>query len=122
LTVRAFSPSILLFLLLRLHAEDQLEISGTVDGTDRIVITQKNASWTHFSGDLGITSLTLNGVLWKPSQNSTLPNSGATAFLTNNVNFLSAVLDVVNARDTIVLQRESSRLVLSVADTPARAW
>lgn len=99
-------------------AQNQIRIVGTIDGTDRIIIRKDVATWEHLFGDLSLTEVRVNGVLWQPSQNATLENSGATVFFTNNVNFFAARLQVTTGRDTAVLQREHDQLTLSIADTP----
>jgi hypothetical protein len=109
---------ILLTLARPATAQGRLEISGTIDWTDKIVIRQDAATWQHLFGNLEVTQVRINGVLWQPSQNATLPNSGATRFLTNQVNFLAARMQLLEGRDTVVLQREHDQLTLSFADTP----
>src|SRR4051812_42253707 len=84
---------------------DRIEINGTFDGSDLITISQDHAHWNHLFGDLNISAVSINGVQWQPSVIYDLPNSGATAFLTNKVNFASAQLTILEGRDTIVLNR-----------------
>ena len=98
-------------------AQGRIEIVATIDWTDQVVIRQEGASWQHLFGNLEETQMEINGVLWRPSQDATLENSGPTQFLTNEVNFLTARLEILEGRDTVVLQRERDHLVLSFADT-----
>lgn len=100
------------------HSAGRIEINGTFDGTDLITISQENAHWNHLFGDLNISAVAINGVQWQPSVIYDLPNSGATAFLTNKVNFASAQLTVLEGRDTVVLNRSRDNITLSIADTP----
>jgi hypothetical protein len=97
---------------------DRIEIYGTFDGTDLITISQENAHWNHLFGDLNVSGVTINGVQWQPSVIYDLPNSGATTFLTNKVNFAAAQLTLLGGRDTVVLNRSRDSITLSVADTP----
>jgi hypothetical protein len=99
-------------------AADRIEINGTFDGTDLITISQGNAHWNHLFGDLNNSGVTINGVQWNPSVIYDLPNSGATTFLTNTVNFASAQLTILEGRDTVVLNRSRDYVTLSIADTP----
>lgn len=99
-------------------AAEQIEIVGTIDGTDRIIIQQDGATWEHLSGDLAVTAVRVNGILWQPSANPRLENSGATAFIPDKVLFPAARLQVREGRDTVVLQQEKDHMVLSIGDTP----
>lgn len=99
-------------------AQERIELLGVIDGTDRIVVRQEGASWEHLSGDLIPTQMQVNGIAWFPGDTLSLANSGETTFLTNQVNFLAAKLQVLEGRDTVVLQRERDHLTLSFADTP----
>ncbi|HEY6227404.1 MAG TPA: hypothetical protein VI282_09820 [Verrucomicrobiae bacterium] len=99
---------------------NRIEINGTFDGTDLITISQQNAHWNHLFGDLNISGVSINGVQWNPSVIYDLPNSGATTFLTNKVNFASARLTLLGGgRDTVVLNRSRDYITLSIADTPS---
>jgi hypothetical protein len=102
-------------------AEERIEIVGRIDGTDQITFRQDAANWEHLFGDLWVTEVRVNGVLWQPSQNLTLENSGATAYLADKVNFLAARLELLEGRDTVVLERQPGHIVLSIADTPGGA-
>jgi hypothetical protein len=95
-----------------------LEISGTIDGTDQIVISQESAKWVHFFGDLTLTHVTLNNFAWQPSTQPVLQNSGDTLFLSNRVNFLTATVVRSSGRDTVVMERFSDHITISFADTP----
>jgi hypothetical protein len=117
------TPSVTLLFLVsvlpfEMAAQGRIEIAGTIDGTDRVVIRQEAATWEHLFGNLEVTQVRVNGVLWQPAQNVRLENSGATVFLTNEVNFLAARVQLLEGRDTAVLQRDKDRLTLSFADTP----
>ena len=130
--VRSYSPNSTDFMNKRLFATlvlalaastdaqsaDRIEINGTFDGTDLITISQDNAHWNHLFGDLNISGVSINGVQWQPSVIYDLPNSGATTFLTNKVNFAGAQLTVLSGRDTVVLNRARDYITLSIADTP----
>ncbi len=100
------------------RSADHIEINGAFDGTDIITISQDHAHWNHLFGDLNISGVSINGVQWQPSVLFDLPNSGATTFLTNKVNFATAQLTVLEGRDTVVLNRSRDNITLSIADTP----
>jgi hypothetical protein len=101
-----------------IHALDRLEITGTIDGTDQIIVTQNQAEWLHFFGDLNATSVSMNNIAWNPSANPILPNSGDTLFLSNRVNFMCAMVTLSEGRDTVVLERFPNHIKVSFADTP----
>jgi hypothetical protein len=115
-------PLLFLALLLScsclLSAQQTLRITGQIDGTDQLIIRQDAAFWEHVFGDLNASYLQLNRVDWHPAQNPVLLNSESTIFLTNQVNFLAARLQILAGRDTVVLQRQPDQLILSFADTP----
>src|SRR5262249_53549538 len=58
-----------------------LNFRGTIDGSDQITITRKQATWLHSYWDLPPEPVTLNGISWDPREQATLENSGKTRFL-----------------------------------------
>jgi hypothetical protein len=83
--------------------EATLDIEGRIDGSDRIRLTNTEATWIHkYYGTP--TSFTLNDVAWNPSQQSTLANSGATQFLPDDIDLTTARLTKNAGRDLATLE------------------
>ena len=116
--MKAFPWAGLVLLPVMCGAQERIEMLGMIDGTDQVVIRQEGAVWGHVFGDLEATQVQVNGVGWSPSVSATLENAGETMFLTNRVNWLAARLEVLEGRDTVVLQRGWDHIRLSFADTP----
>jgi hypothetical protein len=94
-----------------------LHLHGTIDGSDRIIITNTGATLEHYFWGLP-TSLSLNGVAWDPSTQATLPNSGATTFLPNLVDLSSATFVKNAGRDLASFEVFDNRVELVFADNP----
>jgi hypothetical protein len=95
-----------------------LNFRGTIDGSDQITITRKQAIWRHSYWDLPPEPLTLNGISWDPRGQATLKNSGKTRFLPHPVEFQSARLNRIQGRDTVALEANRDSVVVHLSDTP----
>ncbi len=94
-----------------------LHIRAVVDGSDRLLVTQREAMWIHRHWGWP-TEVTLNGVLWKPSECDRLTNSGRTTFLPWSVDFGSASIVSRKGRDLIAVEPVPSGLLIHFADNP----
>jgi concanavalin A-like lectin/glucanase superfamily protein len=99
-------------------AKALLVFDGPIDGSDRVVITQKEARWENVFWGTWRETVTLNGVPWKPRENPVLPNSGATRFLPPGVDLTKARLVERSGRDHASIEVEGGRLVLRFVDSP----
>jgi hypothetical protein len=63
-----------------------LHITGSIDGSDTLRITNASATWIHNAWDPP-SNVMLNGMAWNTVSNPTLPNSGATTFLPRRGSF-----------------------------------
>ncbi len=95
----------------------QLHLQGRFDGSDRIVIDQSGATLDHLQW-ANPTDLTLNGVAWDATSDPTLPNSGATEFLSAPVLFSSAEFAKNAGRDLASYEVFDNRVELIFADSP----
>jgi hypothetical protein len=100
-------------------AQTLLHVQGTIDGSDRVVIRDTGATLQHFFWDL--PTFTLNGVPWNAAAQSTMPNSGATQFLPNAVDFSTATFVKNSGRDLASFEVFDDRVELIFADNPLGA-
>ncbi|HEY4311935.1 MAG TPA: hypothetical protein VGN12_20980 [Pirellulales bacterium] len=94
-----------------------LHVQGTIDGSDRVVITNTGATLDHYFWGTP-TSMSLNGVAWDPSVQPTLSNSGATTFLPNTVDLSSATFVKNEGRDLASFEVFNDHVDLIFADNP----
>jgi hypothetical protein len=95
-----------------------LVFDGPIDGSDRVVITAKEARWENVFWGTWRETVTLNGVPWTPRKDPVLPNSGATRFLPPGVDLTRARLVERSGRDHASIEVEGGRLVLRFVDSP----
>lgn len=97
-----------------------LRITGTIDGSDEVVVDASGATWSHFYwGNPG--QVTLNGVNWSPTNGSVLPNSGATRFLPSGVSFQNVTIHKNSGRDVAGLDTRGDQVAVYFADNPIGA-
>lgn len=99
-------------------AKATLVFDGPIDGSERIVITAKEARWENVFWGTSPGVFTLNGVAWEPRRNAVLPNEGATRFLPPGVDLTKARLVERSVRDHASIEVEGGRLVLRFVDSP----
>ena len=94
-----------------------LEIIGRIDGSDRLTISQSQASWQHLNWATP-TVVFLNTVNWNPSKVANVPNSGATQFLPAGIDFRSAQFAYNGGRDLANMEVFDDHLEIYFDDTP----
>jgi hypothetical protein len=95
-----------------------LTFRGQVDGSDQIKITQTEATWHHTFWDMPSDPVALNGISWDPREQDTLKNEAKTRFLKGRVDFRSARLKRIEARDTVAVEQDRDSLVIYINDGP----
>lgn len=95
-----------------------LHFFGTIDGSDRITINHRGAVWDHVNWQWPSQPVSINGVQWNPCDKNVFTPLGKADFLPPDINFQSAVLELITGRDTVVMERTSSNVVVFVNDTP----
>jgi hypothetical protein len=95
-----------------------LSFRGQIAGSDQIKITLTEATWHHSFWDMPPEPVTLNGISWDPRERDTLKNEGRTRFLKGPVDFRSARLKRVQARDIVAIEKNKDSVVIHINDTP----
>jgi len=103
------------------HGMAVLRFTGTIDGSDEIVVTNDRAAWKHLgwqwppAGDIE-----LNGVKWHldPQKQNVLRNSGKTRFLVGRVDFSQAVVKMHKGRGAVRLKKGPGSLTIHIDDGP----
>jgi hypothetical protein len=94
---------------------------GTVDGSDRIVITRDGALWTHVNWDWPQEPVTINGTRWNPKEKNYLTTVGGSKLLPKSFSLESASLETIQGRDVVALERAGNALIVYLDDTPLGA-
>jgi hypothetical protein len=95
-----------------------IQISGMIDGTDVVQITNAGATWIHEDRNAP-TDVTLNGIPWDTVDDPTLPNSGATTFLPAGVDLSTVQFTKDEGRDTATYQLFSNSIDVYFGDNPS---
>jgi hypothetical protein len=98
-----------------------LTFRGEIDGSDQIKITQTEATWHHTFWDMPPKPVTLNGISWDPREQDTLKNEGKTRFLKSPIDFRSARLKRIQARDIVAIEQNRDSVVIYINDGPGGA-
>jgi hypothetical protein len=98
-----------------------LTFRGKIDGSDQIKITQTEATWHHTAWDMPPEPVTLNGISWDPRGQDTLKNEGKSRFLESPVDFRSARLKRIQARDIVAIEQNRDSVVIYMNDGPGGA-
>ncbi len=98
-----------------------LTFRGDIDGSDQIKITQTEATWHHMFWDMPAEPVALNGISWDPREQETLKNEGKTRFLKRPVDFRSARLKRIQARDLVAIEQNGDSVVIYLNDGPGGA-
>jgi hypothetical protein len=93
-----------------------LTFRGEIDGSDQIKITQAEATWHHTAWGMPPKPVTLNGISWDPRDQDTLKNEGKSRFLTSSVDFRSARLKRIQARDIVAIEQNRDSAVIYIND------
>lgn len=94
-----------------------LHFTGTIDGSDEILITNEKAIWKHKYWGWP-TDVKINGIKWNPQKRQTLHNRGFTQYLKLKPDWQSARIEIVKARDLVVVESSSKGLTIHLNDTP----
>jgi hypothetical protein len=99
-------------------ATTRLKITGEIDGSDRVRITAREATWEHktFSPP---SNVELNGVPWDVRQLPVLLSDAARPFLPPGVDLSSARVVSRKGRDVATVWGDKDALWISFADNPA---
>lgn len=103
----------------QLQPEATFHFRGKVDGSDEIIITHKGAFWKHREWNWPDRAVSVNGVNWEPRQSSFLTTSNGADFIAPQIDFETARLETVNARDVVALERTNDALIVHIDDTPS---
>ncbi len=93
-----------------------LTFRGEIDGSDQIKITQTEATWHHTFWDMPPKPVALNGISWDPRVQDTLKNVGKTRFLKSPVDFRTARLNRIQARDIVAIEQNKDSVVVYIND------
>lgn len=99
-------------------AEAVFHFKGTIDGSDRIVITHQGAFWEHVNWDWPAGAVTVNGSQWNYREKNYLTTTGAVAFLPERYSLETVSLEIIEGRDVIALERTNHALIVYLDDTP----
>lgn len=94
-----------------------LRIAARIDGSDRVRITRKQATWEHLTYGLP-ENVSVNGISWDVGQTNVLENGGATAFLPADVDFSDARIVTRKGRDVATMWADNDSLLVTFADNP----
>jgi len=94
---------------------------GSIDGSDKIVITRDGALWEHVNWDWPQGAVAVNHTQWNPRQKNYLTTVGARKFLPEPFSLDSVDLEVIQGRDIVALERADQALIVYLDDTPGGA-
>jgi beta-lactamase regulating signal transducer with metallopeptidase domain len=92
---------------------------GSVDGSDKILITRDGALWTHVNRHWPLQPVVVNHTSWDPMDKNYLTTLGPEKFLPETFSLESVDLDVIEGRDVVALERTQRGLLIYLDDTPA---
>lgn len=102
-------------------AKAVFHFKGTIDGSDRIVITHAGAFWDHVNWGWPAGAVTVNDSQWTPAEKNFMTTTGAVAFLPEMYSLATAKLEVIEGRDVIALEQTNDALIVYLDDTPSGA-
>ncbi|MDD5596800.1 MAG: hypothetical protein PHV82_02580 [Victivallaceae bacterium] len=94
--------------------------TGTIDGSDEILITNEKAIWKHKHWGWP-TNVKINGISWNPQQTPFLLNRGKTKYLKNNVDFSHIRILYKSGRDSVIAVPGKNSIKIYFADNPIGA-
>ncbi len=97
--------------------EATLHVRAAIDGSDRLVITNTEATWQHNHWATP-NDVQLNGIEWNPSVENSLSNSGTTQFLLDGVDLSTAAFTKNAGRDLATFEVFDDRIEVVFADNP----
>jgi hypothetical protein len=97
--------------------EAVFHFKGTVDGSDRIVITRDGALWEHVHWGWPDGAVTVNRTQWDPRQKDYLTTAGTTKFLAELFSLDAVNLERIKGRDVVALERTNNAVIVYLDDT-----
>ncbi len=90
---------------------------GSIDGSDRILITHSGAFWEHINWGWPGEAVTINGSQWNPREKNYLTANGTAAFLPETYSLENVSLEVIAGRDVVALEKTNNALMVYLNDT-----
>jgi hypothetical protein len=94
-----------------------LKIKAQIDGSDRLKITAREATWTHLAYGLPLAAR-INNLPWDLSSTNVLLNNGTNTFLPEGIDFSTARITKRQGRDLATMWAEKDALLVSFGDNP----
>jgi hypothetical protein len=102
---------------IRISPSATLKITAQIDGSDRLKITPREATWTHLAYSLP-DQIKLNEIPWDLNQTNILINSGTNTFLPSGLDFSTAKIIQRKGRDLATMWTDEDALWITFADNP----
>jgi hypothetical protein len=96
--------------------EAVFHFKGTIDGSDKIIITRDGALWEHVSWQWPQGAVEVNGAQWNPREKNYLTTGNAAKFLPEIFSLEAADLEVVRGRGVVTLERTDNSLIVYMND------
>lgn len=103
------------------NAPAVFHFKGTIDGSDRILITHSGAFWEHINWSWPGEAVAINGSHWNPREKNYLTTIGATAFLPATYSLENVSLEAIEGRDVVALEKTNNALLVYLNDTHSGA-
>jgi hypothetical protein len=94
-----------------------LRIAAQIDGSDRLKVTAREATWTHLAYAMP-DAVKLNDIPWDLSQTNVLLNAGTNEFLPPGIDFSTARIVHREGRDVATMWAGNDAVWVSFADNP----
>jgi len=89
---------------------------GTIDGSDRILLTREGASWEHANWGWPRDGVRVNGTKWNPHEKNYMTTSGGALFLADRYSLEDANLELINGRGLVSLERGTNSMIVYLDD------
>ena len=90
---------------------------GSIDGSDRILITHSGAFWEHINWGWPGEAVTINDSQWNPREKNYLTTTGTAAFLPEKYSLENVRLEVIAGRDVVALEKTNNALMVYLNDS-----
>jgi hypothetical protein len=94
---------------------------GSIDGSDRIIITHDGATWSHVNWSWPDQAVVVNEMPWNSREKNFLTSTGAVKFLPETFSLDDVKLEVLKGRDLVAVERTNGALIVYLDDTPPGA-
>jgi hypothetical protein len=95
-----------------------LKITAQIDGSDRLKITAREATWTHLAYGMP-QAVKLNEIPWDLNRTNVLLNAGTNVFLPPGLDFSTARIVHREGRDVATMWADHDAVWVSFADNPS---